>query len=216
MENLYCISGLGADERIFKNLQIEGVNLIHIPWPEYDIYDEMGCYAQKIAALIPEENPMLLGMSFGGMMSVELANMMPVKKVIIVSSAKTKMELKEPSWLLKRMLVAQMLPGFAYKMTNSVMYDMFGASADDEKELLKSILKDSDGHFVRWAMKAMLIWQNVTIPDHVTHIHGTNDKIIPSANIDASYWIEGGSHMMVYNRAKEISDIINRELSYIL
>lgn len=216
MENLYCISGLGADERIFKKLQIDGVNMVHIPWPEYDIYDEMSCYAQKISALIPEENPMVLGLSFGGMMTVELAKMRPLRKGIIVSSAKTKMELQSPSWIVKKALVSQILPGFIYKMTNSVMYKMFGASTDDEKELLKSILKDSDGHFVRWAMKSILEWQNVQAPDNIVHIHGKADQIIPPDNIDATYWIEGGTHMMVYNKADEISELINKELSYIM
>ncbi|MEZ5015849.1 MAG: hypothetical protein R2800_02275 [Flavipsychrobacter sp.] len=216
MENLYCISGLGADERIFKKLQIDNVNMVHIPWPEYDVYDEMGCYAQKIAALIPEENPMVLGLSFGGMMTIELTKLMPLKKAIIVSSAKTKAELQPPSWIVKKALVSQILPSFIYKMTNSVMYNMFGAHTEEEKELLKSILKDSDGYFVRWAMKSILEWQNMTLPQDVTHIHGTADQIIPPDKIEASYWIEGGTHMMVYNRAKEISEIINKEISYLL
>lgn len=216
MENLYCISGLGADERIFKKLQINNVNLVHIPWPEYDVYDEMGCYAQKIAALIPEENPMVLGLSFGGMMAVELTKLMPLKKVIIVSSAKTKNELKGPGWAIKKALVSQILPSFVYKMTNSVLFNMFGATTKDEKELLKSILKDSDGYFVRWALKSIFHWQNLVVPQDVTHIHGTADKIIPPNFIDADYWIEEGTHMMIYNRAEEISEIINKELSYVI
>ncbi len=31
MKNIYCISGLGADERIFMNLRIKDAHLVHIP-----------------------------------------------------------------------------------------------------------------------------------------------------------------------------------------
>ncbi len=215
MKNLYCISGLGADERIFQKLSIDGVNMVHIPWPEYDVYDEMSCYAQKIQALIPEENPLILGLSFGGMMAVELCKMMPVKKAIIMSSAKGMMELQgvKLGWPIKKLLVSQALPGFIYKMTNSVMYKMFGAETEEEKKLLHDILKDSDGHFVRWAMKAILLWQNGYAPENIVHIHGTADKIIPPGAVNPDHWIKDGTHMMVYNRADEISKLISDELS---
>jgi len=41
------------------------------------------------------------------------------------------------------------------------------------------------------------------------HIHGDQDRIFPIKNIKPDYVIKGGTHMMVWNRADEISAIIN-------
>lgn len=211
--DIYCISGLGADERIFKKLEIDGANLIHIPWPEYDEYDEMSCYAQKISAQIPVDNPTILGISFGGMMAVEIAKLRSVKQLFLVSTAKTANELTEPGWFFKKLLVSEILPGFVYKSPNKVMFKMFGAETEEQEALLRAILKDSDGQFMRWAMRAIMLWQNVTIPKNATHIHGTGDKIILPEKINADYWIDDGTHMMIYKRADEIGKIIEKELS---
>ncbi|MGK6351614.1 hypothetical protein [Parapedobacter sp. DT-150] len=45
-------------------------------------------------------------------------------------------------------------------------------------------------------------------PSNTVHIHGTADRILPFRFVKADYVIPGGSHLMVVNRAKEISDII--------
>ncbi|MBW7841070.1 MAG: alpha/beta hydrolase, partial [Chitinophagaceae bacterium] len=88
MRNIYCISGLGADERIFQKLRIRNSNMIFLGWPEYDEGDTMSSYAVKLSQLITEENPILLGVSFGGMLTVEIAKQRVIKKGIIVSSTK--------------------------------------------------------------------------------------------------------------------------------
>lgn len=213
MTNIYCISGLGADERIFKKLDIKSANLIFLPWPEYDEYDEMSCYAQKIAALIKEDNPTILGISFGGMMAVEIAKLMPVKQLFLISTAKTAAELTSPGWFFKKLLVSEILPGFVYKSPNKVMLKLFGAETEEEETLMKAILKDSDGQFMRWAMRAIMLWQNAFVPQNATHIHGTGDNIILPVNVEPDYWIEDGSHMMIYKRAIEISNIVEKELA---
>ena len=32
MDKIYCLSGLGTDEKVFANLNIEGYTLEYIPW----------------------------------------------------------------------------------------------------------------------------------------------------------------------------------------
>jgi hypothetical protein len=42
------------------------------------------------------------------------------------------------------------------------------------------------------------------------HIHGDNDKIFPVKKIKPTHIIEGGTHMMIYNRAKEIGGCVEK------
>lgn len=212
MENIYCLSGLGADERIFKNLQIEGAKLIFLPWVPFDKYDEMSCYAQKMAAQIPEENPTILGLSFGGMLATEIANLRPTKRVFLISSAKGKRELPEVNNTLKFLVKKNLLPYGLFKQPNKLLYSQFGANTEEEKKVLASIMEDTKSDFLSWAFKVILEWQNATVPDNIIHIHGTEDKIIMPAYVDAHYWIKDGSHMMIYNKAADISAILEKHL----
>ncbi len=213
MKKIYCLSGLGADSRIFANLKIDNATLVHLSWPEHDEHDELPCYAQKMSALIQDENPILLGVSFGGMLAVEIAKMRTVQKVIIVSSAKTREEIPHFGRFMKFLVMKQVVPASFYTWPNRFVMKLFGAVTDVEKDMLRGVFTSSDGHLVRWAMKAIQLWQNKAYPQPIVHIHGDADKIITPEYIHPNYWIKGGSHIMIYNRAEEISAIINKELS---
>lgn len=213
MKNVYCISGLGADERIFWNIKVPGINLVHIPWPEHDEHDELSCYAQKVSVLIREENPIIMGVSLGGMIGVEITKIRPVKKLIVISSAKTKEELPPYNGLFGKLVKSRIVPAFVYKMPTDTLMNKFGCETDEDETLLREILKDSDGQFMKWAMKAVAEWQNYTYIEPVIHIHGHADKLIFPENINAQYWIEDGGHIMIYNRADEINEILANELA---
>jgi esterase/lipase len=212
MRNIYCISGLGADERIFKRLSIKA-NLHFLPWVAFDKYDDLPCYAQKMAASIPEKNPTLLGLSFGGMIATEIANMMPVKQVFLVSTAKTKEEIPEMNSFIEFLIDHHLMPYGLFKKPTPMLYERFGAETEDAKKMLDAIMQDTDTKFLGWALKAILNWQNTVIPAGIIHTHGTADKIIPPANIIADYWIRDGTHMMIYNKADDVSTIINSYLN---
>ncbi len=213
MKKVYCLSGLGADRRIFQHLVLQDAELVHIPWVPYDKHDEISCYAQKMSAKIPGDEPIILGVSFGGMLAVEIAKLRKTKKVIIVSSAKTKDEIAgSGGGFLQFLIRYNMLPAGLMKIPNSVMFNKFGAVTDDEKTMLTGILKDTNTHFVKWAFKAMQLWPNTSYDHSITHIHGTDDRMILSEHVKPDYWIKGGTHIMIYNKAEEIASIINKHL----
>jgi carboxypeptidase C (cathepsin A) len=64
---------------------------------------------------------------------------------------------------------------------------------------------------VRWALKSILSWDNDEVPLNVVQIHGTNDRVIPMPS-EVHFKIADAGHMMVYNRADEVSEILNKVL----
>lgn len=212
MGKIYCLSGLGADERIYARMKLRGRAWVHIPWPEHDEYDELPCYAQKVSALIEDDNPIIMGVSLGGMIGVEISKIRPVKKLILISSAKTRSEMPPYDGLFGKLITSKILPPFVYKTPNPVLMQRFGAETEEDEALLSAILKDSDGKFMKWAMRAIALWQNETYLQPVSHIHGRKDKMIFPENVHADHWIEDGGHMMVYNRAEQVNRIIEQEL----
>ena len=86
MKTIYCISGLGADERAFSKLKVDGYALKVINWLIPEPNETIEHYASRMRAGITEENPVLMGLSFGGMMCTEIAKQIPVSKIIIISN----------------------------------------------------------------------------------------------------------------------------------
>ena len=213
MKHIYCISGLGADHRLFANLSIPGYELIPLSWLPFDKEDDMATYAMKMASLIEDKAPVILGLSFGGMLSVEIAKKYPQARVFIVSSAKLPSELQIHGGAISRWLINSMIvpPAFLTYPAASALYYL-GAKTKEEKKFISQIIREADGRFMKWALKTLANWQNTVCPTNVTHIHGTADKTIPSAHVHPDYWIEDGSHIMIYNMANEVSKIITDSL----
>ncbi|MDY7021951.1 MAG: alpha/beta hydrolase, partial [Cyanobacteriota bacterium] len=92
LKDVYFISGLGADKRVFRRLKTEGYQPVHIDWIEPEKGESISDYAQRLATQIKSENPILVGLSFGGLIAVEMAKHLNPEKVILISSAKNHTE----------------------------------------------------------------------------------------------------------------------------
>ncbi len=211
-KHLYCISGLGADEKIFSNLQINGYQLIYIPWIRPHNNERIEEYAKRMSEYIKEDSPVLLGVSFGGMMGIEIAKQIKLQKLIIVSSIKSTKEL--PVWmkLAGSLLLHKLFPVRPNKFTEKIDHDRLGVSTADEKEMVRAYRKSADSVYLDWAFHQVLNWKNNWQPDNLIHIHGDKDKIFPIKKVDPTHIIKEGTHMMIYNRAREISECIENEL----
>lgn len=82
---------------------------------------------------------------------------------------------------------------------------MFGTK---KNKLLKEVIKNSNAKFSKWAAIELMNWKN---EKEITciKINGSKDKIIPFTKKD-DYIIEGGQHLMIIDKANEISAILNR------
>ena len=213
MKNIYCISGLGADHRFFGNLHIDGYSFLPVPWVEFSSDDDMRSYALKMYHSIPEKDPLILGLSFGGMLTVELCKSGVIQKGIIVSSAKTKIELGYNNPVLQMVYDLKILPAKLFTTPFSIVLYTLGARANEEKTLLRDIISKSDPAFVTWCIKTLLSWQNMEVPEGISHIHGTADHTISPKHIKTDYWVNGGSHIMIYNRHEEVCNMLKTILA---
>lgn len=213
MMNIYCISGLGADERVFKKLAVADVNFIYLPWVTPSDKDTVASYAAKMAATIPEKDPIILGLSFGGMLGVEIAKIMPVKKLFLISTAKTKHELGEDPGIVRFLIKYKLIPfGILKYFPNRLFYTHFGAETTEEKQMLAGILRDTDTFFLKWALKAILSWRSDTYTSSYVQMHGTADKVISPQYVNPDFWIEGGTHIMIFSMAEQINKLIEQHL----
>ena len=92
-KEIYIFSGLGADERVFQNLDFTGFSEIFINWIIPESGETIENYSTKLLNQIKSDKPTLIGLSFGGLIAIEVAKQIQTETVIIISSAKTKSEI---------------------------------------------------------------------------------------------------------------------------
>ena len=212
---IYCLSGLGADDRLFKNLNIEGYNLVTLTWPPYKQTDNLVSYAFKLSEQIKEPNPILLGVSYGGMLAVEIANKLKAKKLFLVSSILTAKDFPFYYRWANELSLVSIIPDDLLTQPSELVDYIFGVETEEDAALLHDYVKNNDPNYLRWAIKSIFNWDNDEFPFNFVHIHGTNDRLIPIPQ-KVHYRIQDGGHMMILNTAEEISKIINEELGAIV
>ena len=213
---VFCIGGLGTDEQIFSRLSISNAELVTVKWLIPQKKESFSSYVQRMMLQVTDPEPVLLGISFGGMVAVEMANQYPVKKAFIISSVKHKSEL--PLWMkvLKKIPLHLLLKPRPNKLIYPIEDFFLGANDSQTKKLAAYYRENIHQGYLQWAIHEIINWQNVTIPQNLIHIHGTADRVFPLRNMKADFEITGGKHFMIYNRATDISNVINLELERII
>lgn len=206
MKELYLLSGLGADKRVFEFLDLSGYHVNHIRWIDPLKDESIEKYAARLLPQIATSKPILIGVSFGGMMAIEIAKLIDTEKIILISSIKNKSELPNQLKLAGLLGLNKIKPPAFFKEANAVTCFLFGVTQLKEKKLLHDILGDTNTNFLVWGMGKIVTWKNTKKLTNITHIHGTMDRIFPISKPD--FEIKGGGHLMIINRSKEIGELI--------
>lgn len=214
MQDVYLISGLGADLRLFDFLDLGDVKTHFIRWITPEPHESWAHYADRLTAQIHTPEPVLVGMSMGGMMAVELAKRISVKKVILISSAKTSREIP-PYFRLLRLLKGHEWVSYRLLTWLGLRFGgwLFGTTCEADRQLLSEIIHDTDETFFRWAWQRVATWKNREVPPGILHLHGDHDHMLPIRFVKPDIVIPGGTHLMVVNRAEEISRHLRIALS---
>jgi pimeloyl-ACP methyl ester carboxylesterase len=208
MKHIYCISGFGADERVFSKLDFGDHPIHFISWITPVKNESIEEYAKRMSEGIQHENPILTGLSFGGIMSIEIAKIIDLHKVILISSVKTFHEI--PLWmrLAGKSKLNKFLPLQPYRILEPIENYNLGIENSDELKLVREYRRNIGHQYSDWAIHQILHWKNEWTPADLVHIHGGKDHIFPIKNIKADYVIPDGGHFMIMNRAKKVNRII--------
>ncbi len=211
-KEIYIFSGLGADERVFQRLDLSDYSISFIKW-QTPLYNEsVESYATRLLDQITSERPILLGLSFGGIIAIEVAKRIETEKLILISSAKTRTEIPFYYRFARKLYLHKLLPSTLLKHLSFITNWFFGVTSSCEKELLRQILIETDPKFLRWAIDKIVNWTNTTQPRNVFHIHGTSDRILPIKFVSCDIKIKDGGHLMILNKADQLSIILRKEL----
>ena len=211
--NVYFISGLGADCRIFDHISLpNGFTKVYLDWIKPIKRESLEAYAIRLAENIEhKEKFVLIGLSMGGMVATEIAAKYQPKLTILISSVPSSNNLPARFKTVYKLRLHKLVPISLIK-AGTVVKRLFTIETQKDKALLRRIIKDSDPVFIRWAMNAILEWDHSPTVPSLYHIHGSRDEILPLRFTKPSHIIDGGTHMMVITKATEINNLINEAL----
>ena len=213
---IYFMPGLAAGPEIFEHLKLssEIYEFYYLEWIEpIDLHESIFNYALRITKDIQHINPVLVGVSFGGILVQEVSKLIATRKVIIISSVKTHHELSKR---FKVLSISKLYKAFPAKFVNNFEdYAKFfiGKSLQKRAVIYQKYLSVRGTKYLKWSIHNVLNWQQESNLKNIVHIHGTKDNLFPIKHIKDSIKVEGGTHVMILTKAKEISIIIHQSLT---
>ncbi|MBL7997769.1 MAG: alpha/beta hydrolase [Candidatus Kapabacteria bacterium] len=212
-QELYIFSGLGADERVFQRLDFSGFSVTYIRWITPHSGETIEQYSTRLLEQITSMKPILIGLSFGGLIAIEVAKHIDTEQVILIASAKSKTEIPFYYRVAGLFGLHKLLPLAFLKHSNILTQWFFGARNMFDRQLLQQILKDTEPIFLKWAIDKVVRWTNRPVGKNVFHIHGTSDRILPVMFVSCNVRIKNGGHFMTLTHADELNLILLQQLS---
>ncbi|MBS1946347.1 MAG: alpha/beta hydrolase [Bacteroidetes bacterium] len=206
---VYFISGLGADCRVFKHIQLpENCEPVYLEWIRPMNKEPLPHYASRLAEKIDASRPFaVIGLSMGGMVACEIARKLKPAITILLSSVPDSGHLPFYFKIAGKLGLYKAVPIWLIKST-AVIKRSFAAESNTDKVLIRQIIKESDAHFIRWAIGAVLKWKSNSPPDFYIHIHGTRDEVLPIRFTKPTHVIPQAGHLMVMTHSRRINKIL--------
>ncbi len=195
--------GLAASPAIFENIKLDEneFEVVLLEWKIPFKGESLQDYAKRIADDITRSNPVIIGVSFGGILVQEISKIISVRKTIIISSVKSSKEFPTTFKLAKLTYIYKIFPTTILQNIESYIPDSINNKyLKGRKGLYKKFLSVRDKLYLEWSIEQVVLWDRAEPDPDVIHIHGSKDEVFPIKYIPNCIVVEGGTHIMVINR----------------
>jgi pimeloyl-ACP methyl ester carboxylesterase len=215
---LVFIPGLGADRRLFKYQKKNFKNSITPSWLLPKINESLSQYSRRWSSQLKlKSGCYLIGVSFGGMVALEMARWVKPKAVILIASCRDRSAVP---WHLRMAGHITYWPIIAKILTRifpSRSGRFLGAETKEQQDLLIRMLIETPDTFMRWTLHSIQCWNGVKGKEiKVYHIHGERDRLIPIRKVEPDRMVKGGGHLINLTHAKEVNVFIKEHLGRIV
>ena len=206
--SVYFMPGLAASSLIFERIVLpDSLFEVHLLDWELPIANEsLKDYAKRIAEKITASNPVLIGVSFGGILVQEMADFLNPLKVIIISSVKSNIEFPRRMKIAKTTKAYKLIPTSIFSNMEKLSAFSFGKSIAHRLKLYERYLSVRDVHYLDWAIERILLWDRTQVDPNVIHIQGDADEVFPIQYIKDCIVVKGGTHIMILSKYKWLNE----------
>jgi len=206
---VYFMPGLAASPLIFENIHLpdEQFEMFYLEWCIPLKNEPIADYAARIVQDIRHENPILIGVSFGGVLVQEMAKLIKARKVIIISSVKCNAEFPRRMRFAKLTRIYHIFPTRLMQEIGWLSQMFVSNNAITRKlNLYEKFMAVRDKKYLDWAFKTIINWDRCNPDESVVHIHGDADEVFPPKYIKGFIPVKGGKHIMIINKYKWLNE----------
>ena len=206
MIHVYLMPGMSANSLIFEKIKFpENFKLHKLDWINPDIDESIENYAKRLSEKIVHKNPVLIGVSFGGILVQEISKIIKVNKLIIISSIKCNKEMPSHMKFGKITKSYKLLPVKWINDFESLISFVLGPKIKKRVDLYRKYLSVRDENYLSWSLREMIEWKQSKPLKNIIHIHGTKDLVFPTLYIKNFIEVPRGDHAMILKRAEWIN-----------
>lgn len=208
---LILLPGVGGDARMFGPQRTAFPELIVPEWIEPQPNEPLADYAARFARVVDPGGPCFLGgVSFGGVVALEVATHLQTRECYLFGSIRDPREMPARLKIFRSisdliMILKWISPialAYGSRWMNPTIRGMFHQ------------LKDTDQRFLRWAASAILKWKpsEGVSRVRVVQIHGDRDWVFPIGRTAADKMIPGAGHLMSLTHAEQVNQFVRERM----
>ena len=207
-KTIYFVPGMATDKKIFERIRFPNSKYQYhvIEWLIPEENEPLAAYVQRMAKDIKHSNPILIGVSFGGIIVQEMAKIIPVEKTIIISSVKSRQEFPRYMRFGSFTKLYKLLTASGILSVSDLGKLGWNARARKRLRKMQVYFNVRDEKYLAWAIKNMVEWDRETEDPKVYHIHGTRDEVFPIKYIDNCRKIKRGRHAMILDKTPSVME----------
>jgi hypothetical protein len=196
--------GLAANSSIFERIVLDEAvfETVLLEWEMPLEKETLQDYAKRMVSKVTHPSPVLIGVSFGGILVQEMAKFVEARKVIIISSVKSNLEFPTSFKVAKTTKAYKLIPMSLLANVESLLKFSFGSKINQRISLYKKFLSVRDIRYLDWAVEQIMLWDRIVMDKSVFHIHGDADDVFPIKNIQNCIVVKGGTHIMIWSKFK--------------
>lgn len=207
---VYFVPGLASSKLIFEYIKLpeDKFEVTIMDWILPEKGESLRDYSLRLAEkYITHNNPVLIGVSMGGLVVQEMCKMMKARKVIIISSVKSNKEFPRRMRFAKKTKIYRLFPTRMMQNVEKVNKLFPGNNLVKRRlQLYEKFLGFRDKKYLDWSFEKIIEWDRAEPDPDVIHIHGTADGVFPEKYIDNYIPINNGTHIMIINRFSWINE----------
>jgi len=158
---LYLTPRLGFDNRIFNKLELDNTDFEYLNWIEpfekESFKDYVIRFLNRIISKTDEID--LIGHSLGGIIAQEISAIIPVRKIILISSIKSREELPLHFKIIKPLSIYKLFSKELTAKTIKFWEKSHDYVTQEEQALVIDMVNNQSNKYLKWALKQLSIWK---------------------------------------------------------
>ncbi|MEO8067922.1 MAG: alpha/beta hydrolase [Flavobacteriales bacterium] len=210
---IYLLPGIACDHRLFDRVNLRGLDVVKLDWPHFRERCGLVDIAKDLSLSVDAtEAHVLVGVSMGGMVALELALITKPERVVLIS---TWTGPGEWPWFVRwsaRVQAEVLINSLTMRLAFPARR-LLGARDETTDRFLMAMALKAGPTQIRRATHAILRWKGSRWTGSMVRIHGDKDALMPLALVHADHVVPDGTHAMIYCQPEAVSAALRTALT---